>query len=78
MDDIGNCITGGRTGQSTRRSVGRGLGCEYLHVGTNDRSRLAFTELLGSESKETLRRPRRNAAHQPYHGQPSGQQHLVS
>ena len=52
IDGIGHRITGDRTGQSSRRAVGRGLGWEYLHVAVDDRSRLAFTQLLPSERKE--------------------------
>jgi transposase InsO family protein len=52
IDGIGHRITGDRTGQSNRRAVGRGLGWEYLHVAIDDRSRLAFTQLLPSERKE--------------------------
>ena len=52
IDGIGHRITGDRTGQSSRRAVGRGLGWEYLHVAVDDRSRLAFTQLLPTERKE--------------------------
>ena len=65
IDGIGHRITGDRTGQSNRpkqpakatgqsnrRAAGRGLGWEYLHVAIDDRSRLAFTQLLPSERKE--------------------------
>ena len=52
IDGIGHRITGNRSGQSNRRAVGRGLGWEYLHVAIDDRSRLAFTQLLPSERKE--------------------------
>ena len=52
IDGIGHRITGDRTGQSSRRAAGRGLGWEYLHVAIDDRSRLAFTQLLPSERKE--------------------------
>jgi len=52
IDGIGHRITGDRTGQSNRRAVGRGLGWEYLHVAIDDRSRLAFTQMLPSERKE--------------------------
>lgn len=52
IDGIGHRITGDRSGQSNRRSVGRGLGWEYLHVAIDDRSRLAYTQLLPSERKE--------------------------
>ena len=49
---MGHRITGDRTDQSNRRAVGGGLGWEYLHVAIDDRSRLAFTQLLASERKE--------------------------
>ena len=52
IDGIGHRITGDRTGQSNRRAVGKGLGWEYLHVAIDDRSRLAFTQLLRSERQE--------------------------
>jgi transposase InsO family protein len=53
IDGIGHRITGDRTGQSNRRSVGRGLGWEYVHVAVDDASRLAYTELLPDERKES-------------------------
>ena len=52
IDGIGHRITGDRTGQSTRRAAGRGLGWEYLHVAIDDRSRLAFTQVLPGERQE--------------------------
>ncbi|MDA8254194.1 MAG: IS481 family transposase [Betaproteobacteria bacterium] len=52
IDGIGHRITSSRAGQSNRRAAGRGLGWEYLHVAIDDRSRLAFTQLLPSERKE--------------------------
>ena len=52
IDGIGHRITGDRSGQSNRRAVGRGVGWEYLHVAIDDRSRLAFTQLMPSERKE--------------------------
>ncbi len=52
IDGIGHRITGDRTGQSNRRAVGRGIGWEYLHVAIDDRSRLAYTQVLPSERKE--------------------------
>jgi transposase InsO family protein len=52
IDGIGHRITGDRTGQSNRRAAGRGLGWEYLHVAIDDRSRLAYTQVLPSERKE--------------------------
>lgn len=48
INGIGHRISGDRTGQSN----GRGTGWEYLHVAVDDRSRLAFTQLLPSERKE--------------------------
>ncbi len=53
IDGIGHRITGDRTGQSNRRSLGRGLGWEFLHVAIDDASRLAYTELLPDERKES-------------------------
>ena len=53
IDGIGHRITGDRSGQSNRRSVGRGLGWEFLHVAIDDASRLAYTELLPDERKES-------------------------
>ncbi len=52
IEGIGHRITGDRTGQSNRRAAGRGLGWEYLHVAIDDRSRLAYTQLLPTERKE--------------------------
>ena len=52
IDDVGHRITGDRRGQSNRRAAGRGLGWEYLHVAIDDRSRLAYTQVLPSERKE--------------------------
>ncbi len=52
IDGVGHRITGDRRGQSNRRAAGRGLGWEYLHVAVDDRSRLAYTQVLASERKE--------------------------
>ena len=52
IDGVGHRITGDRHGQSNRRAAGRGLGWEYLHVAIDDRSRLAYTQLLPSERRE--------------------------
>jgi transposase InsO family protein len=49
IDGIGHRITGDRTGQSNKR----GTGWEYLHVAVDDASRLAYTELLPNERKES-------------------------
>jgi len=53
IDGVGHRITGDRTGQSNRRSVGRGPGWEFLHVAIDDASRLAYTELLPDERKQS-------------------------
>ncbi len=49
IDGIGHRITGDRTGQSTKR----GTGWEALHVAGDDASRLAYTEILPDERKES-------------------------
>jgi transposase InsO family protein len=49
IDGIGHRITGDRTGQSKSR----GIGWEYVHVAIDDASRLAYTELLPNERKES-------------------------
>jgi transposase InsO family protein len=49
IDGIGHRITGDRTGQSSKR----GTGWECLHVAIDDASRLAYTEVLPDEKKET-------------------------
>jgi len=49
IDGIGHRITGDRTGQSNKR----GTGWEYLHVAIDDASRLAYTELLPNQRKES-------------------------
>ena len=49
IDGIGHRITGDRTGQSRKR----GTGWEVLHVAIDDASRLAYTEVLPDEKKET-------------------------
>lgn len=48
---VGHRITGDRSSQNKLRAAGR-LGWEYLHVAIDDRSRLAYTQLLPSERKE--------------------------
>ena len=53
IDGIGHRITGNRTGQSSRRGRGEGLGWEFLYVAIDDASRLAYTALLPNEKKET-------------------------
>jgi transposase InsO family protein len=49
IEGIGHRITGDRTGQSNRR----GIGWEFVHVAVDDASRLAYTELLPDERKES-------------------------
>jgi transposase InsO family protein len=49
IDGIGHRITGDRTGQSNKR----GTGWEYIHVAIDDASRLAYTELLPTERKDS-------------------------
>jgi transposase InsO family protein len=49
IDGIGHRITGDRRGQSSKR----GTGWEALHVAVDDASRLAYTELLADERKES-------------------------
>jgi transposase InsO family protein len=49
IDGIGHRITGDRRGQSNKR----GTGWEHLHVAIDDHSRLAYTELLPDEKKES-------------------------
>jgi transposase InsO family protein len=49
IDGIGHRITGDRTGQSSKR----GTGWEYVHVAVDDASRLAYTELLPTERKDS-------------------------
>jgi transposase InsO family protein len=49
IDGVGHRITGDRTGQSNKR----GAGWEYLHIAIDDASRLAYTELLPDQRKES-------------------------
>jgi len=49
INGIGHRITGDRTGQSSKR----GTGWEFLHVAIDDASRLAYTELLPDERKQS-------------------------
>ncbi|HET6379390.1 MAG TPA: IS481 family transposase [Methylocella sp.] len=49
IDGVGHRITGDRRGQSNKR----GTGWEHLHVAIDDHSRLAYTELLPDEKKES-------------------------
>jgi transposase InsO family protein len=49
-DGIGHRITGRGTGAINRH---HGIGWEHLHVCIDDASRLAYTEILADERKET-------------------------
>ena len=49
IDGIGHRITGDRTGQSNKR----GTGWEYLHVAIDDASRLAYSEILPDQRKQS-------------------------
>jgi len=49
IDGIGHRITGDRTGQSNKR----GTGWEYLHIAIDDASRLAYSEILPDERKQS-------------------------
>src|SRR3546814_12719014 len=49
IDGIGHRITGQRTGMVRNR----GIGWDHLHVAVDDASRLAYTELLPDDRKES-------------------------
>ena len=49
FDRVGHRITGDRTGQSNSR----GIGWEYVHVAIDDASRVAFSQILPDERKES-------------------------
>jgi len=49
----GHRITGDRTRQSSRRGTGWGAGWEFVHVCIDDASRLAFSQILPDEKKES-------------------------
>ena len=49
FDRAGHRVTGDRTGQSKSR----GIGWEYVHVCIDDASRVAFTQILADEKKES-------------------------
>lgn len=50
---IGHRITGDRTGQSNQRSRGKGPGWEYVHVCIDDASRVAISQIMKDEKKES-------------------------
>jgi len=49
FDRPGHRVTGDRTGQSNSR----GIGWEYVHVCIDDHSRVAFTQILPDETKQS-------------------------
>ena len=49
FDRVGHRITGDRTGQSKSR----GIGWEFVHVCIDDASRIAFSQILPNEKKES-------------------------
>ena len=49
FDRVGHRITGDRTGQSNSR----GVGWEFVHVAIDDASRIAFSQILPDEKKES-------------------------
>ena len=49
FDRVGHRITGDRTGQSNSR----GIGWEYVHVCIDDASRIAFSQIMPDEKKES-------------------------
>jgi transposase InsO family protein len=50
---VGHRITGDRTRQSSRRGKGWGAGWEFVHVCIDDASRIAFSQILPNEKKES-------------------------
>ncbi|MGO7301372.1 IS481 family transposase [Rhizobium ruizarguesonis] len=50
---VGHRITGDRTRQSSRRGKGWGAGWEYVHVAIDDASRVAFSQILPDEKKDS-------------------------
>ena len=49
FDKVGHRVTGDRTGQSNSR----GIGWEFVHVCIDDASRIAFSQILPDEKKES-------------------------
>ena len=50
---VGHRITGDRTGQSRLRARGKGTGWEFVHVCIDDASRIAFSQILPDERKDS-------------------------
>jgi transposase InsO family protein len=53
FNKIGHRITGDRTGQSRLRARGQGSGWEFVHVCIDDASRIAFSQILADEKKQS-------------------------
>ena len=53
FDRVGHRITGDRRGQSNPRARGEGAGWEFVHVCIDDASRIAFSQVLPNEKKES-------------------------
>jgi len=53
FDRVGHRITGDRRGQSNARARGEGAGWEFVHVCIDDASRIAFSQVLPNEKKES-------------------------
>jgi len=51
FERVGHRITGDRTGQSNSR----GVGWEFVHVSIDDASRVAFSQIMPDENKESAR-----------------------
>jgi transposase InsO family protein len=50
---VGHRITGDRTGQSNPRARRQGAGWEFVHVCIDDASRIAFSQVMADEKKES-------------------------
>jgi transposase InsO family protein len=53
IDGVGHRITGDRRGQSNPRGRRKGLGWEFVHVCIDDASRVAFSQVMPDEKKES-------------------------
>ena len=53
IEGVGHRIAGDRRGQSNPRGRRQGLGWEFVHVGVDDASRVAFSQVLPDEKKES-------------------------
>jgi transposase InsO family protein len=53
FDRVGHRITGDRTKQSSPRGRGEGAGWEFVHVCIDDASRIAFSQVLPDEKKQS-------------------------